>query len=86
MPLASTSHKCQRPECEGDTKVTDARPSETGDMRRRRECLTCGHRHSTLEILYGPHDRCKEVAQWAAENNRAIFLEEPTDGKINPVL
>ena len=33
---------------ESDTKVTDSRPDQDG-IRRRRECLACGRRFSTLE-------------------------------------
>ncbi len=33
-----------------DTKVTDSRPESAG-IRRRRECLTCGQRFSTLERI-----------------------------------
>jgi len=41
--------KC--PACrKGDTQVIDSRESEAGDLvRRRRECLKCGHRFSTVE-------------------------------------
>ena len=31
-----------------DTKVTDSRPEQDG-IRRRRECLSCGQRFTTLE-------------------------------------
>jgi transcriptional regulator NrdR family protein len=38
--------------CGGLTKVTDSRPAHVGTytVRRRRECLTCGHRWTTYEI------------------------------------
>jgi transcriptional repressor NrdR len=41
------------PNCEGlDDKVIDTRESKTGDLiRRRRECLACGHRFSTRESV-----------------------------------
>jgi transcriptional repressor NrdR len=36
----------------GDTQVIDSRESEDGSLiRRRRECLKCGHRFSTVERL-----------------------------------
>jgi transcriptional repressor NrdR len=39
------------PFCEtDDTKVTDSRPDQDG-IRRRRECLACGRRFSTLERI-----------------------------------
>jgi transcriptional repressor NrdR len=36
-----------------DTKVTDSRPDQDG-IRRRRECLACGQRFSTLERVELP--------------------------------
>lgn len=41
------------PVCEeADTKVVDSRSSDDGDsIRRRRECLRCGHRFTTYERL-----------------------------------
>src|SRR2546422_11463571 len=33
---------------QAETKVTDSRPEEDG-IRRRRECLACGRRFTTLE-------------------------------------
>lgn len=64
--------------CGGPTTVRDARLSEYGAVRRRRVCQdeACGYRFSTLEILYGPHPRAIEIARWAAEQNRDIFLED----------
>jgi transcriptional repressor NrdR len=45
------------PACsEDDDKVVDSRANEDGStIRRRRECLTCGHRFTTFE-------RCEEVS------------------------
>lgn len=37
------------PICNGETKVKDSRPDEDS-VRRRRECLVCQHRFSTVEI------------------------------------
>ncbi len=34
-----------------DSKVIDSRPTETGSIRRRRECLSCGKRFTTYEII-----------------------------------
>ncbi|MEG0218030.1 MAG: transcriptional regulator NrdR, partial [Raoultibacter sp.] len=35
-----------------ESKVVDSRPSEDGmSIRRRRECLKCGHRFTTYERL-----------------------------------
>lgn len=36
----------------GETKVVDSRPTEDGaSIRRRRECLKCGRRFTTYEII-----------------------------------
>lgn len=44
--------KC--PHCETNhSKVTDSRETETG-IRRRRECLSCGHRFTTHELVRIP--------------------------------
>jgi len=64
------------PKCGTDAIVKDSRPVASGDILRRRECTGCGYRYTTIEILYGPHERCKEVAQWASEHNRDIFGEQ----------
>lgn len=61
------------PKCDADAGVIESRPLKSGDIMRRRECTGCGYRYNTIEILYGPHERSKEVAQWAAEHNRDIF-------------
>ena len=37
------------PLCSGETCVRDSRPAEDS-VRRRRECLACGHRFGTVEI------------------------------------
>ncbi|MBO4243279.1 MAG: transcriptional repressor NrdR [Clostridiales bacterium] len=43
------------PKCgNADDKVIDTRPSEEGrTIRRRRECLSCGNRFSTIERVEG---------------------------------
>ena len=45
--------KC--PKCgESDDKVIDTRPNEEGrSIRRRRECVACGYRYSTIERVEG---------------------------------
>jgi transcriptional repressor NrdR len=45
------------PKCAGqDDKVIDSRASREGStIRRRRECLACGHRFTTYEELERPH-------------------------------
>ena len=43
--------KCPNCGCE-DSKVIDSRPvEENNSIRRRRECLKCGHRFTTYEIV-----------------------------------
>ena len=43
--------RCPFCNCE-DTKVIDSRPAEEGTtIRRRRECLSCGKRFTTYEIV-----------------------------------
>ncbi len=34
-----------------DSKVIDSRPTESGTIRRRRECLACKHRFNTYEVV-----------------------------------
>lgn len=34
-----------------DSKVVDSRPTESGTIRRRRECLGCKHRFTTYEVI-----------------------------------
>lgn len=42
--------KC--PNCgETESKVVDSRPTENSSIRRRRECLACGRRFTTYEII-----------------------------------
>ena len=41
--------RCPKCGCE-ESKVVDSRPSENNDaIRRRRECVSCGHRFTTYE-------------------------------------
>ena len=37
------------PICGSKTQITDSRPDEDS-VRRRRECLECAHRFTTIEI------------------------------------
>ena len=34
-----------------ESKVIDSRPTENSSIRRRRECLECGYRFTTYEII-----------------------------------
>jgi transcriptional repressor NrdR len=80
------------PDCSApDDKVVDSRGSDDGTaIRRRRECLTCGHRFTTFERVdeaplivvkttgeRQPFDRDKVVAGVkAAAKNRPVTAEQ----------
>ena len=46
------------PKCDGDTKVIDSR-----NVRRRRECLVCEHRFTTVEILASEFKKTKKLQE-----------------------
>ena len=55
--------------CDGPTRVIDSRERSDRSIRRRRECLACGSRHTTTEIAETALDaqqRAFEVAQQQA--------------------
>lgn len=59
----SQSHEpfpCRK--CGGSNRVIDTRANRLGNVRRRRECIPCGHRWSTYE-----YDDQREVDQDAAD-------------------
>ncbi|HMJ78010.1 MAG TPA: ATP cone domain-containing protein, partial [Iamia sp.] len=80
------------PDCSApDDKVVDSRASDDGTaIRRRRECLSCGHRFTTFERVdeaplivvkttgeRQPFDRDKVVAGVkAAAKNRPVTAEQ----------
>ena len=39
------------PKCGGDSTVIDTRERLNSDIRRRRKCLSCGYRWSTVERM-----------------------------------
>ena len=39
------------PKCNGATTIYNSRPQENGTTKRYRECLHCGHRFKTIEIV-----------------------------------
>ena len=41
------------PKCEGRTKVNESRHNQSGQVRRRRSCLDCGHLFTTYEVIQG---------------------------------
>ena len=45
--------RCEK--CKAETKVKESRP-KNNSIRRRRECLRCGHRFFTMEVLEAKPD------------------------------
>ena len=39
------------PKCNGATTIYNSRPKENGTTKRYRECLHCGYRFKTIEIV-----------------------------------
>ena len=58
---------CPCKSCGGATRVIDSRPSEKG-INRRRECVKCGVRFSTVER--DVDDLVEEIARWLEELKR----------------
>lgn len=48
------------PVCSGDTRVL-----RTDEVERRRECVRCGHRFPTVEILKDEHQRRETILKEA---------------------
>lgn len=65
------------PRCGGLNEVRDSRRAPPHVARRRRECLKCGHRWSTLEIdevlFLSPPDVAK-LAEQLREMNKTMQL------------
>lgn len=92
-PLASAFVRC--PSCaKPDDKVVDSRTADDGSaIRRRRECLACGHRFTTFERIEEtplvvvkrsgdrvPFERAKvEAGVIAAAKSRPVTLEQVSD-------
>lgn len=62
------------PSCDGKTSVQDSRAISSGDIRRRRICLECGLRLTTLEVVVreseegGPQGRSSDTSVlWQAQ-------------------
>jgi len=56
------------PDCLGATHVLDSRPAGDTAVRRRRECLRCGHRFTTDEAPRGaPHVEAQREHERMAE-------------------
>lgn len=50
------------PTCSGDTRIL-----RTDDTERKRECVRCGHRFPTVEILKDEHQRQEEAVRTVLE-------------------
>lgn len=56
------------PNCQSNnTQVRDSRPHPDGIFRRRR-CLTCNHRFSTIEIKKDDYEDMKYIIERAKRN------------------
>lgn len=55
------------PKCSEETNVTDSRPTGYG-VRRRRKCVKCGYRISTVEIAITDDEKRRPLAQFAVIN------------------
>lgn len=54
------------PHCGGETHVVDSRPNEDS-TRRRRECVECKHRFSTVEIDADYYETLKPIDKNAVQ-------------------
>jgi transcriptional repressor NrdR len=92
VPDGATVHGVRCPLCAGnDDKVVDSRTADDGGaIRRRRECLGCGHRYTTFERVeeqsfvvvkrsgdHIPFDRARvEAGVAAAAKGRPVSTEQ----------
>lgn len=72
------------PQCGGDTKVTNSRHDEA-EVRRRRECLECGYRFSTVEIDMDLYDKLMNTRAKAVKQEVAKVLEN-TQAQLYKIL
>lgn len=70
------------PYCGGDTKVIDSRPSEDS-VHRRRECLVCKKRFSTVEIDLQMYDKISDTTLITVEVNELL---EQIKNNINKIV
>ncbi len=66
------------PRCDGKTQVTDSRGAPHNTIRRRRECVACGHRFTTYESTISPL-RTLKVVGGQAERSRRYYQNLPED-------
>ena len=50
------------PKCQSDSKVIDMRTLESGSNRRRRECVQCEWRWSSIEITDEEYNRVMKLS------------------------
>ena len=50
------------PKCQGDSKVVDMRTLGSGSNRRRRECVKCEWRWSSIEITDEEYNRVMKLS------------------------
>ena len=60
--------------CKSDTVVKDSRPKD-GTIRRRRRCLKCGNRFSTIEVLIMEQVKKPALPKHAPIRKKRIRLE-----------
>lgn len=65
--------KCPKTGCTGCTsKVVDSRGTAGGTVRRRRECLTCGHRFTTFEHAFDSSELSRLLRQARALGHQLL--------------
>lgn len=65
------------------TRVTDSRPCDDGAWRRRRRCMVCGLRMTTLERVGGEAGRALAAE---AERRHAAMLREAGDRRLKGLV
>lgn len=55
--------------CGGRTAVKDSRPHESGGIRRRRECMLCSSRFTTIEVATEDAEEAKALADSTRKNS-----------------
>jgi len=58
------------PHCKGKTKVFDTRLNPDNNVRRRRRCMKCGYRFSTIETEKLKQD--KKTGEWTGSINNVM--------------
>ena len=70
-----------------ESKVIDSRPAEEGTtIRRRRECLSCGKRFTTYEIMERPVDQIERVADEIEQELQSSLEREVSSEQIGEMI